>query len=98
MKVCEIFLSEKDDDDDDDDYSNPGLEWKSHYAKKKSKKSKELIAPSDFDKKGSPLKLGDIFANKNYGEDAKCTPQTVTIRSTGKDGKIYGRRTIYQKS
>lgn len=60
-------------------------------------KVSELIAPSDFDKKGSPLKLRNMYANVNYGKPAKATAQTVTVKSSGKDGKIYGRRTLIQK-
>jgi hypothetical protein len=59
---------------------------------------KSLIAPNDFDRSGSPLKLGNMYVNKNYGKNAKCTPQTITVKSSGKDGKVYGRRTIYQKA
>jgi hypothetical protein len=57
-----------------------------------------LIAKSDFDKKGSPLKLGNMYVNKNYGKASKCTPQTITVKSSGKDGKVYGHRTLYQKA
>lgn len=56
-----------------------------------------LINPSEFDKKGSPLKLRSMYKNTNYGKPTKATAQTVTIKSSGKDGKVYGRRTIYQK-
>ena len=60
-------------------------------------KTMELIAPSDFDRKGTPLNLRSMWKNTNYGKPAKATAQTVTVKSTGKDGKIYGRRTLYQK-
>lgn len=59
-------------------------------------KVKELIKPSAFDKKGSPLILGYFYNNKNYGKKSKVRPETVTVKDT-KTGKIYGRRTIYQK-
>lgn len=58
---------------------------------------KSLIAPNDFDKLGSPLKLRNMYDNENYGKPQKATAQTVTVRSSGKDGKVYGRRTIMQK-
>lgn len=60
-------------------------------------KVSELIAPSSFDKTGSPLKLRNMYTNTNYGKPAKATAQTVTVKSSGKDGKIYGRRTFMQK-
>jgi hypothetical protein len=56
-----------------------------------------LIAPNDFDKSGSPLRLRNMYDNKDYGKRQKATAQTVTVKSSGKDGKIYGRRTLMQK-
>lgn len=58
---------------------------------------KSLIAPNDFDKAGSPMKLRNMFVNTNYGKPTKATAQTVTVKSSGKGHQIYGRRTIMQK-
>ena len=58
---------------------------------------KQLIAPSAFDRTGSPMKLPNMYKNINYGKPAKATAQTVTVKSSGKGGQIYGRRTIMQK-
>ncbi len=58
---------------------------------------KSLIAPNDFDRKGTAMKLPNQYKNVNYGKMKKVTPQTVTVKGTGKGGHIYGRRTIMQK-
>jgi hypothetical protein len=58
---------------------------------------KQLIAPNDYDRQGTPMKLPNMYKNINYGRKHKVTPQTVTIKSSGKDHKIYGRKTIVQK-
>ncbi len=58
---------------------------------------KSLIAPSDFDRRGSPLKLRSMWKNINYGKPMKVSAQTVTVKSTAKGGHIYGRRTLMQK-
>lgn len=56
---------------------------------------KELIAPNDFDRKGSPMKIPNMYKNTNWGKRMGVSPQTVTVK--GKDGTVYGRRTIIQK-
>lgn len=56
---------------------------------------KQLIAPNDFDRKGTPMKLPNQYKNTNWGKRMKVTAQTVTVK--GKDGTVYGRRTIMQK-
>lgn len=58
---------------------------------------KQLIAPNDYDRRGTPMKLPNMFNNIDYGKKQKVTPQTVTIKSSGKDHKVYGRKTIAQK-
>lgn len=60
-------------------------------------KVKELIAPNDFDRRGKPMKLPNQYVNTDYGKPMKVTAQTVIIKSSGKDKKIYGRRTLMQK-
>jgi len=56
-----------------------------------------LISPTAFDRTGSPMKLPSMYKNTDYGKRTKITPKTITVRSTGKDRKIYGRRTIMSK-
>lgn len=56
---------------------------------------KQLIAPNDFDKKGRAMKLPSMYKNTNWGKRMAVSPQTVTVK--GKDGTVYGRRTIIQK-
>lgn len=56
----------------------------------------EIIAPNEFDKKGTAMKLPNFFTTKNPGAVTKVSPKTVTIKSSG-TGKVYGRRTIISK-
>ncbi len=62
---------------------------------------RQLIAPSEFDRRGTAMKLPNMYKNVNYGDKShmKTSAQTVTVRSTkkGQSNKIYGRRTLYQK-
>lgn len=58
---------------------------------------KSLIAPTEFDKRGTPMKLPNAYKNKDWGAVKKVSPKTVMIKSTGKDGQIYCRRTIWSK-
>lgn len=58
---------------------------------------KSLIAPNEFDRTGSPMKLPNQYVNTNWGKKTKVSAQTVTVKSSGKGGQIYGRRTIIQK-
>jgi hypothetical protein len=57
-----------------------------------------LIGPNEFDRRGSKMKLPSMYKNKDYGSVSKVTPQTILVKSSGKDGKVYGRRTIMQKA
>jgi hypothetical protein len=61
------------------------------------KEGKSLIAPSEFDKRGTPMKLPNMYNNKDWGNVKKTSPKTVTVQSSGKDKKIYARRTIVSK-
>ncbi|MDE1830386.1 MAG: hypothetical protein KGI25_08685 [Thaumarchaeota archaeon] len=61
------------------------------------KEGKSLIAPSEFDKRGTKLNLPNMYNNKNWGNVISARPKTITVKSSGKDGKIYGRRTIMSK-
>ncbi len=61
--------------------------------------SKEYIKPSDFDKKGTPMKYHNQMDKKRraVGASTKMRPETVIIKDT-KTGKVYGRRTIVTKT
>lgn len=58
---------------------------------------RSLIAPNDFDRRGKAMKLPNQYKNTNWGKRTKVSAQTITVKSSGRDGKIYGRRTIIQK-
>lgn len=59
----------------------------------------EYIEPSDFDRKGTEMKYHNTMDKKRRGVGAKTKtrPETVVLRDT-KTGKVYGRRTLVQKS
>jgi hypothetical protein len=61
--------------------------------------SKQYIEPSAFDRKGTEMKYHNTLDKKRRGVGAKTKtrPETVVIRDT-KTGKVYGRRTLVQKS
>lgn len=59
-------------------------------------KVKELIHPSEFDQKGTEMTLHNFYKVKDFGSRTKIRPETVVIRDS-KTGKIYGRKTIWQK-
>lgn len=56
----------------------------------------QLIKPNSFDKKGTKMKLPDVYKEKDAGTDKKVTAQTVIVKNTN-TGQVIGRRTIYQK-
>lgn len=56
----------------------------------------ELIAPNEFDRKGTEMKYPNMYANPGIGRKTKVSAKTVSIRDS-KTGKVYGRRTIYSK-
>ena len=58
---------------------------------------KSLIAPNQFDKQGTPMKYPNVYTHKNIGASKKVRPETVVVKDS-KTGKIYGRRTLFQKS
>lgn len=61
------------------------------------KEGQSLIAQNEFDRRGKPMKLPNVYKNRNWGAVTKVSPKTVTVKSSGKDGKIYCRRTIMSK-
>jgi len=63
-------------------------------------KLKELISPSEFDRRARKnVTLPGIYDKKNLNIGAKTDveAQTVVVKDT-KTGVIYGRRTLFQKS
>ena len=59
--------------------------------------AKQIIVPNDFDKKGKKMTYPNMFRYKDVGSKSGIRPETVTVRDT-KTGKVYGRRTIFQKN
>lgn len=62
-------------------------------------KIKELIAPSEFDKKAKPMGKLPRWNDKqhlNIGAGTSVSAQTVVVKDTS-SGKVIGRRSIYQK-
>ena len=60
---------------------------------------KQLIQPNEFDKKAKEMKYHNTM-DKSYrdvGTKTKIRPESVILRDT-KTGKIYGRRTLIQKT
>lgn len=58
---------------------------------------KQIIAPNDFDKKGTRMTYLNMFKYKDVGSKTALRPETVTMTDS-KTGKVYGRRTIMQKA
>lgn len=78
-------------------YQETGGTYKNFNECKNFNEGKSLIAPSELDKRGTKMKLPNIYNNKNWGNVTKVSNKTVTVKSSGKDGKIYCRRTIASK-
>jgi len=55
-----------------------------------------LIEPNVFDRKGKKMTYPNVYRNKSVGGKETVSAQTVEVKDS-KTGKIYGRRTIYQK-
>lgn len=55
-----------------------------------------ISTPSEFDKKGSPMSLPNMYTDKGIGKKMSVKPKTVTVKSSG-TGQVYGRRTIISK-
>lgn len=60
---------------------------------------KQYIEPNEFDRSGTEMKYHNTMDKKRRGIGAKTKtrPETVVIRDS-KTGKVYGRRTLVQKS
>lgn len=57
---------------------------------------KELIKPNEFDQRAQEMDYPNVYRNKDAGAKNKVRPQKVVVRDS-KTGKVYGRRTLYQK-
>lgn len=60
---------------------------------------KQYIEPNEFDRTGRPMKYHNTMDKKRRGVGAKTKvrPETVVVKDS-KTGKVYGRRTLIQKS
>lgn len=52
---------------------------------------------NDFDKSAKPINIPNQMDNKDYGKKSKIVPRKVQLKSSGKDKKFYGARTIMTK-
>lgn len=61
--------------------------------------SNQYIEPSEFDKKGVEMKYHNTMDKKRrgVGSKTKVRPETVVMKDS-KTGKVFGRRTLVQKS
>lgn len=57
----------------------------------------QIIVPNDFDKKGTKMTYLNMYKYKDVGRKTALRPETVTVKDS-KTGKVYGRRTLIQKS
>ena len=48
-----------------------------------------LIAPSEFDRKGTKMGYPNFYKFKDAGKKTSVRPETVTVKDS-KTGKIYG--------
>ncbi len=60
-------------------------------------KVRELIGPSSSDKGAKEMSLPSFYKEKSIGGKKKVRKEKVTVRDT-KNGTVYGRRTIAQKT
>lgn len=56
-----------------------------------------LIEPSENDSGARTMVYPNVYKKKKIGAKTAISKQTVVIKSSGKDGKVYGRKTIHQK-
>ena len=52
---------------------------------------------NSFDKSAKPINIPKQMDNKDYGKKSKVVPRKVQLKSSGKDHKFYGSRTIMTK-
>lgn len=56
----------------------------------------EIITPTEFDRRGSKMKIPNFYKVKDFGRKTKIGIRTISIRDS-KTGKVYGRRSIHTK-
>ena len=59
---------------------------------------KLLYTPNQSDKKAKEMTYPNVYTNKKIGGKTGTRREKVVFRSSGKDGKIYGMRTVVQKN
>ena len=57
-----------------------------------------LIDPSSSDKGAKEMGLPSFYHVKDVGSKTKMRKEKMTVKSSGKDKKVYGRRTLVQKN
>lgn len=61
-------------------------------------KLKDLINPTQFDKGAIEMSfIPNMYKRKSVGRKKKVRKEKITMRNS-KTGRVYGRRTIYQKA
>lgn len=56
-----------------------------------------LYQPNQSDKKAKEMTYPNVYKNKKVGGKTNTRREKVVVRSSGKDGKVYGMRTVVQK-
>ena len=59
--------------------------------------TEKLIQQSSVEQDAGEIKIPSVYEPHDYGSNTPIKRKKVVMRSTGKDGKIYGRRTIWQR-
>lgn len=80
-------------------YGGKGLPFdmrRREFETKTFNEGQDFAQHNDLDKKGKPMKLRNVYKEKDIGGKTAVSPQTTIIRDA-KTGKIYGRRTLHQK-
>ena len=57
-----------------------------------------LIEPSSTDVGAAEMGLPNVFKKRDIGGKTNVRKETQVIRSSGKDKKVYGRKTLAQKA
>ena len=57
----------------------------------------QLIKQSGTESAAGEIKLPNVYQPHDYGSNTPVKRKKVVMKSTGKDGKVYGRRTIWQR-
>lgn len=60
-------------------------------------KVEQLIRPNQSDKKAKEMKYPNFYTDKGQGKKTGVRREKVVVRDS-KTGKVYGRRTVWQKN